>query len=350
MNKNIQKINKLKMEYNKKISILKSNLRHDINRINKSKNNSRVKLILINILIAKCNEKIKQLTNELNSSINNLLIPTIVTPTIVTPTIVTPTIVTPTIVTPTIVTPIPISNKKALLIGINYRNTQYELNGCINDVINMEKLLHKKKYTTQLLTDDTTIKPTKKNIITSITDLLSNAQPKDTIFIHYSGHGSNLQDRNGDENDGKDETIIPLDFNAIMDDELNKLLINYMKPDVTLIFLSDSCNSGTILDLNYMYLGTNDELLLNNNNIGCEGTVICISGCMDSQTSAEVSVDGVISGVMSTSFINEIEITEELTLKKLITNMKTSINKSGQTQTPILTVNNKYNINSVFTL
>ena len=32
--------------------------------------------------------------------------------------------------------------KYALLIGINYKNTTNELNGCINDVMNMKKYIN----------------------------------------------------------------------------------------------------------------------------------------------------------------------------------------------------------------
>ena len=31
--------------------------------------------------------------------------------------------------------------KNALLVGINYKGTNYQLNGCINDVTNMSKFL-----------------------------------------------------------------------------------------------------------------------------------------------------------------------------------------------------------------
>ena len=59
--------------------------------------------------------------------------------------------------------------KKALLIGINYVGTENELNGCINDVKNMKTMLiDKLGYKSQnitMLTDETTKKPTKSNIL-----------------------------------------------------------------------------------------------------------------------------------------------------------------------------------------
>jgi len=36
----------------------------------------------------------------------------------------------------------------------------------------------------------------------------------DVVFCHYSGHGGRVRDDNGDEEDGYDETLIPLVSNA----------------------------------------------------------------------------------------------------------------------------------------
>lgn len=38
------------------------------------------------------------------------------------------------------------------------------------------------------------------------------SQPGDTVWIHYSGHGGRVEDQDGDEDDGYDETLIPVDF------------------------------------------------------------------------------------------------------------------------------------------
>ena len=71
--------------------------------------------------------------------------------------------------------------------------------------------------------------------------------------MHYSGHGSQMRDREGDEPDGFDETIVaadsgrsPAPIRDITDDELNLWLrkITERTPNVTLIF--DFCHSGTV--------------------------------------------------------------------------------------------------------
>jgi hypothetical protein len=50
--------------------------------------------------------------------------------------------------------------------------------------------------------------PTKRNIINAMHWLVSGAAPGDSFFFHYSGHGGNKKDTDGDEADGYDETIV----------------------------------------------------------------------------------------------------------------------------------------------
>ncbi len=42
--------------------------------------------------------------------------------------------------------------------------------------------------------------------------MVEGAQAGDNLFMHYSGHGGNMRDDNGDEKDGMDETLVPLDY------------------------------------------------------------------------------------------------------------------------------------------
>lgn len=36
----------------------------------------------------------------------------------------------------------------------------------------------------------------------------------DAVFTHYSGHGGKLRDDDGDEKDGYDETLVPVDYTS----------------------------------------------------------------------------------------------------------------------------------------
>lgn len=98
--------------------------------------------------------------------------------------------------------------------------------------------------------------PTRRNIIEGFQWLLSGAQPNDSLFLHYSGHGSQSKDGEGDEVDGYDETICPVDYASsgqIVDDEMNALLVQRLPAGVRLTAIFDSCHSQTALDLPYIY-------------------------------------------------------------------------------------------------
>jgi hypothetical protein len=138
-------------------------------------------------------------------------------------------------------------SKFALLVGINYRNSPYELFGCINDALNIRSLLLEKynyeEKNIKLLTDDTQTKPTRQNILNELTNLLVHSISGDKLFFAFSGHGSQIFDKSGDELDGIDELIIPIDLKYILDDELKTILDKHLKEGVELFALIDSCHT-----------------------------------------------------------------------------------------------------------
>jgi hypothetical protein len=95
--------------------------------------------------------------------------------------------------------------------------------------------------------------------------IVSVSEPGDTVWIHYSGHGGRLPDDNGDEEDGYDETLIPVDFQSagqIRDDDVLKHLVKPMREGVTMTCLMDCCHSGTVLDLPYRFIADGDHVSL----------------------------------------------------------------------------------------
>ena len=99
-------------------------------------------------------------------------------------------------------------------MGINYRRTNNQLGGCINDVLlTQQRILSEYPHASiQLMTDDTTMQPTRNNILRELDSLVRTASSEDVLMFHYSGHGGQVPDLNGDEEDGYDETICPIDF------------------------------------------------------------------------------------------------------------------------------------------
>ncbi len=240
---------------------------------------------------------------------------------------------------------------KGLFIGINYFGTACELRGCIND-INTISQLYKKLYgltNVLMLSDDqnrTDKLPTKYNILKGIEWLVSNNKPGEQLFFHYSGHGSYVTDTNGDEPDGKDECIIPCDYNTngyIVDDELHIELVNKVK-NAYLFAVMDNCHSGTALDLNYSYESDGSIKKITNNYTPYLGlNVVLLSGCADNQTSAvtteKVNNRLINCGALSWALYYTLGMNPNITCKDLITEVRNLLAKSKYEQRPQLSFN-----------
>ena len=192
--------------------------------------------------------------------------------------------------------------KFALLIGIEY--TQYaasgrldRLPGCHADVWSMRDILSRRYgYASSemyVLADSRGYtSPTHANIMGGIRALLNRARSgTKQIVLYYSGHGTQERDRNADESDRYDECMVPCDFLArgmITDDLLARTLLVGLPAGVKLTLISDSCNSGTLYDLPYMYTPqkgferTRDK----RSKTAVKAQVVSLSGCRDPQTSA----------------------------------------------------------------
>lgn len=198
--------------------------------------------------------------------------------------------------------------KRALLIGINYVGTRSQLQGCINDVLSIKDMLIRRGFKEQnitILTDNTQVKPTKTNILTSLQTFCT--QPNSELFFHYSGHGSQISDRNSDEGDGKDECLCPLDYpqaGFIVDDQI-RLMINSVPSTSNLFCLFDCCHSGTICDLPFNivnFKGAN-TFARNNRYAETSGNVMMLSGCQDPQVSIDARFEGKNQGALTFSFL-----------------------------------------------
>ncbi|ONH66585.1 Metacaspase-1 [Cyberlindnera fabianii] len=294
--------------------------------------------------------------------------------------------------------------RKALLIGINYIGTKAQLKGCINDVNNVKQFLVQHGYAEGdivVLTDDQTqmVKvPMRANIIKAIGWLVNGAQPNDSLFFHYSGHGSQVPDQDGDEEDGIDETIVPLDYETsgqIIDDELHARLVQPLPAGVRLTALFDSCHSGSVLDLPYTYstkgvlkepnlakevgeglLQAAKSYIINDQTNMLKGLkalgemvmkggpnedayektkrtktapadVVMFSGSKDDQTSADANEGGVPTGAMSFAFIKVMNKAPQQTYLSLLQNMR-EIMVDKYTQKPQFSASHPIDVNLQF--
>ena len=142
------------------------------------------------------------------------------------------------------------SVKRALLIGIGKYEVLPRLPGTKNDI----KLVRQVLVSRYGFSDDHVDivqdeAATRAGVLAALNKIVKAAGPHDVVYIHYSGHGSQVQDLNGDEPDDQlDETIVPQDGRTdgvpdITDDELEAIL-SQLKTSQAVVVL-DSCHSGT---------------------------------------------------------------------------------------------------------
>jgi hypothetical protein len=151
--------------------------------------------------------------------------------------------------------------KRALVIGITYVGSPWFIDGSHNDCKNMIKylkLVHnfKDEEITILMDDGQHTHPTKANIEKAFYDLAFSCQPGDAAFFHYAGHGGFTPDLNGDESNGFDDSIYPVDYmdkGEIIDDDIFKKLLIPLPKGVRMTAIVDCCHSGTIFDLPFEY-------------------------------------------------------------------------------------------------
>lgn len=269
--------------------------------------------------------------------------------------------------------------RKALLIGINYKGSKYPLNGCINDVDNVRRYLderHKLEDVTLhdkcdksdvvhvlTLTDDKTgdSYAGRQNILKAFAWLAKGAKSGDQLMVHYSGHGSQARDYNGDEKDGLDETLCPADYASagmILDDDIRSILINPLPQGCQLRCIFDCCHSGTMTDTRYVYKhvsslfhGSQLSATLDTAQSETKADVIAWSGCRDDQTSADAYIEGKYAGALTASFLRLLrDGSQSKKYQDLYEQLEADLKKGGYSQRPQLTTGKPIDLNAQFDL
>ncbi len=95
---------------------------------------------------------------------------------------------------------------------------------------------------------------TKQAILETLDRLTAESERGDLVVFYYSGHGSQQPDRDGDEQGGNDEILLPYDVgswngaeveNALLDDELNARIVKLLDKGIDFFGIIDACNSAT---------------------------------------------------------------------------------------------------------
>lgn len=153
--------------------------------------------------------------------------------------------------------------KRALLVGISdYGNTDEDphkwvnINGA-NDITLLTPAFKAQGFSVISLVD---AQVTHTGITKALEKLAKESKKGDTVYIHFSMHGQPFEDLNGDEEDGWDEALIPVDAemrytegvyegkNHLLDDELEVYfneIRNKLGSEGQLVVVLDACHSGT---------------------------------------------------------------------------------------------------------
>jgi len=260
------------------------------------------------------------------------------------------------------------SNKYALLVGINkYEQSGNDLNGCVNDVEAMYKLLITqygfKPDNIRMLINE---RATKQAILERLDWLTGIAKPGDLLVWHNSSHGSQIRDRNGDElYDHQDEILITYDHdweNPLIDDDIAEIFKN-IPNGAFLTFISDSCFSGSVdrvfnespTKIRYVHppldiaIRSYDRILPINkfgwkslNRSINDITYIenqrhmLLSGCRDNQTSADATFNGKWHGALTYALLNSLQNNSNLSWKDIHKQIIIKLKTDGFTQVPQL--------------
>ncbi|CAK9103287.1 unnamed protein product [Durusdinium trenchii] len=239
------------------------------------------------------------------------------------------------------------SRRKALLIGVNYFGTRAELRGCINDVHNLYRLLTETYgwpgHCIKTLTDDGRGNggmPTRQNIGQHMSWLSDGAQPGDVLFFSFSGHGAQKEDPHGYEEDGMNETILPVDFErapCLTDDEISDIIVKRLPEGVRLTGVMDCCHSGTGLDLPFTWDMRRGMWREEVNPFHSMGDVLMFSGCEDDDTSSDAAgMYAAPGGAMTTAFCDVLRRNPRPIYPQLLQLLHQHLNRGGFSQRPVL--------------
>ena len=253
--------------------------------------------------------------------------------------------------------------KWAFLVGIsNYDTalTGYQWNNIsgTEDINLLAPILYNQGFSTRTLLDKDA---TYNNVVTQITAFSDKVKKGDIVYLHFSAHGQPIEDTNGDEEDGWDEAIVPIDAYKIykkgfyegdrhlIDDQLNKYvkrLREKIGPKGFLYVTIDACHAGTSSRANDETVrGTRVGFTYNNkvykpssnkkSHYKVESSaklanVVFVEACRPDQVNTEIKVEGKRFGPLSYN-IAQVLSKSPLSTEPMafLNNLKKSISENG---------------------
>ena len=167
---------------------------------------------------------------------------------------------------------------RALIVTIaNYpKNSGWENIHADNDKVYILEMLSIKKFLPAHIIQLSDTLATKANVIKTLNRLCNEVQSGDVLFLHFSCHGQQMMDDNGDEEDGLDESLVMYDAgykyipqqyegeNHLRDDELG-IWIHKLRRKAgekgRITITLDACHSGTANRDETAYMKTYKEYI-----------------------------------------------------------------------------------------
>lgn len=183
----------------------------------------------------------------------------------------------------------------ALLVLNTYEGTKYSLGtGPLGDGARMASIFKSMSMKVVYLID-----PPRRKFTYFLMEYL--AKTSSIFLCYYSGHGAQVKDKDGDENDGYDEAMIFVD-GYIIDDALIEMIYKHKNKNCRFIGISDCCHSGTIWDLN---------------NKKAPPNCIALSAAKDQQTSLQFQKGDMEYGFFTDCFYDLMQKEKEVTPREL---------------------------------
>lgn len=269
-------------------------------------------------------------------------------------------------------TPAPAAGRRrALVVGINYVGTPAELRGCVDDAQAVAALCAQRGYSEVCVLYDGAWAPggpdlpplpaggprdrcpSRANILAGLEWLIAGSAAGDRHLFHYSGHGTQVADADGDEPDGLDEALAPLDYAAngmITDDELRARLVAPLAGRGALRAILDCCHSGSGFDLPYTLRDATDLLApgrsaekvvlalhVGRAALAAKGPaadVILVSGCADDQTAADAVFNRRANGALTYHLLAFLAACPAPGVADLLSAVRRRLRTGGYTQVP----------------
>lgn len=254
--------------------------------------------------------------------------------------------------------------KRAFLVGISHYDTAltgYQWNNIngVEDINLLNPILKKQGFSVTILLDELA---TFDNIVSTIAQFTNKTRRGDIVYLHFSTHGQPVEDLNGDEEDGWDESIVPIDAykmykkgtyegqKHLTDDLLNKYvkkLREKIGPTGFLYVVIDACHAGTSSRANdETKRGTHVGFTYNNKVFKPStmkkshymieanarlSNVLFLEACRSDQVNTEIKVDGKCFGPLSYNIAQALSgYILTTNAEKFVESIKSSLMRTGR--------------------